>query len=199
MKLVVLFTGLVSKDHLSGGDQLFLDLASRMPKEIELVVVTPEFALRHWQDVKKSKINFRPLKSNVFDFQSNPLLVLFSYLIRSWQTYFILKKEKGIDAIYSCSDVAYADIWPAFLICQKKPEINWVTRIYHVLLKPRKRQGNILVNLVAFLLQRFSFFLIKKGSRHILALNEKLKDELLNLNFPQNSPSVLGAGVDLKK
>lgn len=199
MKLFVLFTGLVSKDHLSGGDQLFLDLAPRLPKEIELVIIMPEFALKHWQSVKRGNINVKLLKSNIFDFYSNPLLVLFSYLIRSWQTYNILKKEEKIDAIYSCSDVAYADIWPAFLVCQKRPEISWVTRIYHVLLAPGKRHGNTLVNSAAFYLQRFSFLLIKKRSNHILALNGKLKKELLSLSFPKNSLDILGAAVDFKK
>lgn len=199
MKLCVLFTGLVSQKHLSGGDQLFLDLAPRLPKQIELVVITPQLAKKHWKSVKRKSIKFNYLKKNIFDNHNNTLFVFLSYTIRSWQTYQILRKEKQLDAIYSCSDVAYADIWPAFLICLGKPEINWITRIYHVLLNPKKRHGNRLINFVAFYLQRFSFFLIKKRSNHILALNSKLKKELLGLNFPENRTGILGAGVEFAK
>lgn len=199
MKLCVLFTGLVSKKHLSGGDQLFLDLAPRLPKQIELIVIIPQFAKKHWKSVKRKSIKFKYLKKNIFDNHNNTLFVFLSYTIRFWQTYQILRKEKQINAIYSCSDVAYADIWPAFLICLGKPEINWITRIYHVLLNPKKRHGNKLVNFIAFYLQRLSFFLIKKRSNHILALNNKLKKELLNLNFPKDRTDILGAGIEFRK
>jgi len=199
VKLYVLFTGLVSKKHLSGGDQLFLDLAPRLPREIEIVVITPEFAKKHWKLVARKDIKFIFLKKNIFDTRKNYIFVFLSYAIRAWKTYRILKKAKQIDAIYSCSDVAYADIWPAFLISFGKPEINWITRIYHVLLSPKNRHGNKLVNFVVFYLQRISFFLIKKRSNHILALNSKLKKELLGLNFPKNRTGILGAGIEFRK
>ena len=199
MKLYVLFTGLISEKQLSGGDQLFLDLAPRLPKKIELVVITPRFAKNHWKSTEKKEIKFKYLKNNIFDSRKHLVFIFLSYLIRTWQTYQILKKAKSIDAIYSCSDVAYADIWPAFLICQGRSEIKWITRIYHVLVNPTKRHGNKFVNFTAFYLQRFSFFLIKKRSNHILALNNKLKKELLNLNFPKNRMGILGAGVEFRK
>ena len=94
MKLYVLFTGLLSNNYLSGGDQLFLDLAERLPAEIELTVITPEFAKKHWQNIKRQGTKFKYLPKNIFDSYYHPVLVFFSYIVRSWQAYFILKKEK---------------------------------------------------------------------------------------------------------
>ena len=198
MKMHVLFTGLVSKTSLSGGDQLFLDIAPRLPKNIKLVIITPIFGHKLWENIDQSNIEFRFLPVNWFDFRPNLIFIFLSYLIRSWQVSKILKKEKDLEIIYSCSDVAYADIWPAYLISQTK-KIKWISRIYHVLLPPGKRQGNYLANFTAFYLQRLSFWLMKKHSSHILALNDKLKEEVLSLGFPKEKVGVLGAGIDFEK
>ena len=198
MTLHVLFTGLVSKTSISGGDQLFLDIAPHLPKDIKLVLITPSFAKKYWEDINQSNVEFRYLRDNPFDSYSHQIFIFLSYLIRSWQVYQILRKEKEVEAIYSCSDIVYADIWPAyFLVGHKK--VKWLTRIYHVILPPAKRQGNFLVNFLAFYLQRLSFWMIKKRSNLILALNDALRKELLDLGFPKNRIGVLGAGIDYEK
>ena len=191
----VLFTGLASPKALSGGDQLFLDIAPRLPKDMRIVIVTPQFAKQHWDDIDRSNIEFRFLPPNRFEGRPSALLTFFSYVIRAWQTYRILKKEK-IQTIYSCSDIAYADIWPAYLIARKNPQVRWLSRIYHVLLPPKRRHGNYLVNVLAFRLQRLSFRMMKKRGTKIFALNAKLYDEVLALGFPEDKLSILGAAID---
>lgn len=196
--LHVLFTGLVSSNMLSGGDQLFLDIAPRLPKDIKITIITPSFAKAHWDNIDQANIELRLLPRNIFDLKDNPLLIFLSYLVRSWQVYWILKKEK-IQTIYSCSDIAYADIWPAYLIAGRDPQIKWLSRIYHVLLPPDNRQGSFVVNIIAFRLQRLSFWMMKKRSSTVLALNLKLHDEVLDLGFPSDRLAILGAGIDFKK
>lgn len=196
--LHVLFTGLVSRTMLSGGDQLFLDIGPRLPKDYKLVIITPYFAREHWDNLDKNNIEFKFLHSNVFDFKDNLLMVFLSYLIRSWQVYRILRKEK-IQTIYSCSDVAHADIWPAYFAVGRNPNIKWLSRVYHVLLPPSQRQGNYLANVIAFRLQRLSFWMMKKRSSTVFALNQKLYEEIINLGFPKNKLGILGAGIDYQK
>lgn len=195
--LHVLYTGLVSPKVLSGGDQLFLDIAPRLPKELKIIVITPHFAKEHWDNIDQSNIEFRFLPPNMFESKSNPFLIFFSYIIRAWQAYRILKKEK-VQTIYSCSDIAYADIWPAYWATIGASRIKWLSRIYHVLLPPKSRQGHYLVNIIAFRLQRLSFWMMKKRSTTIFALNSKLYDEVLDLGFPKNKLAVLGAGIDFQ-
>lgn len=192
----VLFTGLVSPKMLSGGDQLFLDIAPRLPEDIHVTVITPEFANGHWKSIKKPNITVKYVPKNRFDFNDNPLAIFCSYVLRSRQVYKMLKKEQ-IQTIYSCSDIAYADIWPAYWIVGKRPNVQWLTRIYHVLLAPAERQGSRITNTIAFKLQRLSFKLMKKRSTTVFALNDKLRDEVLELGlFPSRQVGVLGAGID---
>jgi glycosyltransferase involved in cell wall biosynthesis len=193
--LHVLFTGLVSPTMLSGGDQLFLDIAPRLPKDLHITIVTPRFAKSHWDKVDQSNITLKYLGKNIFEFSDNPFSTFCSYVIRSIQTYNILRKE-NIQSIYSCSDVAYADIWPAYFIAGNNPNIKWLTRIYHILLPPASRHGNHIVNLIVFKLQRLSFWMMKRRSSTIMALNPKLYEDVLNLGFPKQKLRILGAGID---
>lgn len=195
--LHVLFTGLISPKMLSGGDQLFLDIAPRLPKDLKITIITPEFAKNHWESLKASNIDFRFLPQNRFDLKENPLFIFLSYVTRSRQVYHLLKKE-NVQTIYSCSDIAYADIWPAFWLVGKRPNVRWISRIYHVLLPPSNRHGSYLVNVIVFRLQRLSFWMMKKRSSDILALNKKLYNEVLELDFPKNKLGVLGAGIDFQ-
>ena len=195
--LHVLFTGLVTENMLSGGDQLFLDIAPRLPKDLKVIVVTPVFAKKHWKNIDLTNIEFRYLRRNRFDLRASPLLAFFSYLIRAWQTYWILRNE-DVQSIYSCSDIAYGDIWPAFFTVGRDSNVKWLSRIYHVLLPPKNRQGVYVVNVIAFYLQRISFWMIKKRSSTIFALNPKLSNELKKLGFKKDKLAVLGAGIDFQ-
>lgn len=193
----VLFTGLVSPKMLSGGDQLILDIAPRLPEDMRVVIITPSFAKNHWKNVNRKNIEYRFLKPNIFDQKEGAIATFLSYVIRSWQVNKILRHEK-IQTIYSCSDIAYADIWPAYRAAANNPKIKWLSRIYHVLLPPNERQGSYLVNFIAFRLQRLSFWMMKRGSSKIMALNKKLYDEVYNLGFPKNKLAILEAGIDFK-
>lgn len=194
----VLYTGIVYPRVITGGDQLFLDIAPRLPKEIKITVITPHFAKDYWKDIDTSNIEFKFLPHNIFEYKGNPLFIFASYVIRAWQVNRILKKET-VQTIYSCSDIAYADIWPAYFARKRNSKIKWLSRIYHVLLPPKDRQGNYLVNIVAFKLQRLSFWFMKKQSTTIFALNSKLHKEVQALGFPKRNLKILGAGIDFKK
>lgn len=194
MKIHVLFTGLVSDDSLSGGDQLFIDLAERLPKEIEVTLVMPHFGLKFWEPLKLSNVEFKVLPKNIFDGKRNSLFVFLTYLVRSFQAWQFLKKEE-VGIIYSSSDIVLSDILPAYLLKSRNKNFLWLTRIYHVILPPQKRKGNFLVNLLSLLLQRLSFKLMIARADKILALNEALYKELIGLKFPEQKLGVLGAGV----
>lgn len=193
----ILFTGLVSPKMLSGGDQLFLDIAPRLPKDMKIVIITPYFAKGHWDTLDRPNLELKFIPQNIFDFNDNPLFIFLSYIIRSWQVHRILRKE-SIQTIYSCSDIAYADIWPAYWAVGKNPRIKWLSRIYHVLLPPSNRQGSHLTNTIVFRLQRLSFWMMKRRSSTIFALNQKLRDEVLELGFPPEKLGILGAGIDFQ-
>ncbi len=196
--LHVLFTGLVYKGVITGGDQLFLDIAPRLPKDLRITIVTSEFAKSYWDEIDQSNIELKLLPPNIFENKSNPFLIFISFVIRAWQTYQILKKD-DVQTVYSCSDISYADIWPAYWLRASQPNVKWISRVYHVLLPPKERQGNWFVNIIAFRLQRLSFWMMKRRGTSILALNSKLRDELLALDFPKNKLDILEAGIDFEE
>lgn len=194
--LHVLFTGLFTPNVLSGGDQLIFDILPRLPKDLAITVVMPHFAKKHWDKLAPMKnVTFKLLPPNRFEFRTNPIMIFLAYTVRAWQTYRLLRKE-DVHTLYSCSDIAYADIWPAYWLARRRADIKWLSRVYHVLLPPGKRQGSKFGNTAAFYLQRLSFMMMRKRSTTIFALNGKLYNELLTLGFPQNKLRVLGAGID---
>ncbi len=192
----ILFNGIISEDSISGGDQLILDLVKNIPSQIELVVILPEKARKYWDQLKLKNTKVYSLRNWFFDRSQNPLFVFLTYLRRAIISYLILKKEKNIQIIYSCSDVVLADILPAFFIKLGRKDVIWLSRNYHLILPPAKRQGNLLVNIISFLGQKINFWMMKEKSDKILALNNALKKQLIKHRFPKEKLSVLGAGVD---
>jgi len=195
-RLHVLFTGSVFPKVITGGDQLFIDIAPRLPKDLDVTIITPHFAKDYFKNVGPN-VHFILLPKNYFEYKSNPFYIFLSYVIRAWQVYRILKKEE-VQTIYSCSDIAYADVWPAYFTAKKNKNIKWLSRIYHVILPPKNRQGNYFVNVVAYRLQKISFWMMKKQSTTIMPLNQKLYDEVVELGFPKSKLSILGVGIDFE-
>lgn len=196
--LHVLFTGFVYKKVITGGDQLFFDLGPRLPKDIDITVILPHFAADYWKDLNTDNITLKLLPPNRFEFKGNPLAIMANYVIRAYQVYKILLNE-DIDTVYSCSDISYADIWPAYFIKSRRKNIVWLSRVYHVLLAPKYRSGNPITNLVAFRLQRLSFRMMKKRSNTIFSLNDMLDKELQGLGFKRPQLQILEAGIDFAK
>lgn len=191
----VLYTGFVYKKVITGGDQLILDIVPRLPKNIDITIVTPSFTKDYWKGIDTSRTTFIYLPQSRFDFKSNPLLIFMAYVARAIQVHKVLKKQK-IETLYSCSDIAYADIWPAFLYRRKNPNVKWLSRVYHILIPPQSRKGNYFVNAVAYWLQKLSFKMMKSKSTTIFALNDKLFKDMLKMGFPKDRLEVLGAGID---
>ncbi|MCA9328664.1 glycosyltransferase family 4 protein, partial [Candidatus Saccharibacteria bacterium] len=152
---------------------------------------------KYWEKIHQPNFEYRFLPHNMFEYRGNPIAIFLSYMVRVMQVRKILNSEK-VQTIYSSSDIAYADIWPAYWFIGRHPKAKWISRIYHVILSPHHRQGNYFVNAIAFWLQRLSFWMMKRRSTTILALNDKLYDEVLELGFPKNRLGVLGAGIDFK-
>lgn len=194
--LHILFTGLFLPKVLSGGDQLIFDIVPRLPKDLTITVIAPHFSKEHWSKVSHPKLTVTYLPPNRFEFKTNPLTVFLSYVTRSFQVAKILRSEPTIETIYSCSDVAYADIWPAYFLRGQRKNVKWLSRIYHVLLAPSKRKGSFISNAIAFYLQRLSFWMMKRRSTTVFALNDKLYHEVSALGFSTDKLAVLGAGID---
>lgn len=197
ISIVALETGHASESYLSGGDKLLEKMAKFLPKNHKITVIIPKIGISHWQKAKLPNTTLLTLPETFFDNKPSPTYIFMAYLLRIWHSYFMLKKIKNIDLIYSSTNV-FPDIAPAFLL-RLTNNVSWVARVHHLVSPPLKRPGRLLVNIVSYSLQICSNFMIKTKSTKILALNGILVKILIKQGFPKNRIDILGAGIDLEK
>jgi len=119
------------------------------------------------------------------------------YILRAFSSLKILKEQK-YDLLYTTGDFI-CNTFPAFWIKRKNSEAKWVANIFHINLPPTKREKNkFLFALGSFLLQRVSFFLLKRADL-IFLLNNGVKKSLVKMGFNPEKLIVLGGGVDITK
>lgn len=95
---------------------------------------------------------------------------------------------------YSVSDF-FPDTIPPFLL--KCKNNIWIQVIHHIYPHYRKRQGNKIVNFVAFYLQRISFLLIKARGDKIIVVNKTVAEELSKLGFNREKICISSNAVDI--
>ncbi|GEM_PF-524003 len=196
--IVALETGHASESYLSGGDKLLEKMARYLPDNILIKVIIPKIGTKHWREANLKNVELIELSPSIFDNKNHPLLIFAAYLIRIFQSYFILTKLKNAQIIYSSTNV-FPDVAPVFLFNLFKTRTPWISRIHHLIPPPNKRPGLIFVNIASFILQALSGKMIAKRSTSIIALNRTLKETLIKKGFPQEKLQVLGAGIDFKK
>lgn len=201
-KITALEIGHAGKTGLSGGDRLFEEIVKRMPREFKIEVVTSPFGSKHWQEVQSAenlKINLITLNPNLFEKNSDPISVFFSYLIRMIQTSFLLSKQaKRMEILYSSTNIL-PDVLPVFITKLTNPEIIWIARIHHLIPPPHKREGKLIVNIVSYLMQSLALIGMRTKANLTIALNETLHNYLLEIGFPKNKLATLGAGIDFEQ
>lgn len=198
ISLVALETGHASESYLSGGDKLLEKMASYFPENIKINVILPSIGKEHWLFAKLKNVSIEELGKNPFDNKPRPIWVFFAYLFRVWGSYRKLIKLKEADIIYSSTNVL-PDVAPAFFYKLTHPGTPWIARVHHLIEHPTKRPGNLLVNIVSYLMQSFSNFMMRSKSDKVIALHSKLANTLVKLKFKKGKLSVLGAGIDFEK
>lgn len=194
IKITALETGHLSSKALSGGDILFEKMYPYLAKKIKLAVIVPKVSAHHWRT--HNDVTIYSLPKNWFDSSINKVFIFFSYLVRSIQSYKILKRTK-FDLIYSSTNVL-PDIIPAYFFKIAQPDKYWIARVHHLISSPARRPGNFLANLIAFTIQTLLLKITSKADL-IIVLNSRLVRELESLGISSSKIQVLGAGIDLKK
>ncbi len=196
-RIFVLETGHAPGATLAGGDKLMEPMVARLPDKYRVCVIVPEIGANHWQKAGLKKTLFI-LKKNLFDRSSAPIPVFLTYLIRMFETNRILKNQLGHDLLYSSTNIL-PDILPGFLAKRRSTTLTWIARIHHLIPAPHNRQGKLVVNIVAYLMQILALSMIRKRADVIIVLNDSLQRELLLRGFASSKIRVLGAGIDFVK
>lgn len=197
-KFLVFELGHALGAYLSGGDKVFKPMAMRLLDKYDFSIMVPHIAKKHWSDTDP-QIQIHSVPHNRFDNQGSPIPVFLTYCIRMlYASMHTLRNKKNYTVLYSSTDIL-PDNLPAFVAKLFRPSLLWITRVHHLVPVPHQRQGIFVVNVVSYLMQRISLFLMKHIADHVFALNEELKKKLLKQGFNSHKLTVLGAGVDFKK
>ena len=197
-KILVLETGHALGSPLAGGDRLMEPMASKLYDQYNFSIIVSGIGASHWLNAPFPK-EISVLPKNRFDLRGSPIPLFITYCLRIWQsTKLLLRETLQSRIIYSSTNIL-PDVTPAFFAKLRTPGINWIARIHHLIPPPHKREGRFVVNLVSFLMQVFSLWMIKTKADVVIFLNDGLKKELTKKNFSNKKLTVLGAGIDFKK
>ena len=192
--LAILANPFVTSKGLAGGDLYYIELADYLAKTYQVSIILPQFAKVHWAG---KKVKFLTLAPNIFDQSQMRIFLFAAYLIRSIQTYFLLKKFPQKTIVCSSSEFL-PDILPIFLSKIKGKNYFWVARFYH-LVSLSNKNVNKLFNLISFLLQRLSIYMAIKKADLILIDNQKTATLFKAKGVKNNRLLTSGGSVDTKK
>ncbi len=199
-QIVILETGHTHGFVLAGGDKLMEPMANELKSKYNFGVIITSLGAKHWQKALVNK-KLYILPKNKFDSTPTPFNVFFAYCIRMWQSYQVLKNQvlkNSISLVYSSTNIL-PDVLPAFLVKIFIPLTPWVARIHHLIPPPHKREGEIFVNIVSYLMQLIALWMIKSKADIVIALNEKLKNQLAQQGFSSPKLRSLGGGIYYQK
>lgn len=105
---------------------------------------------------------------------------------------------EAFDIIYAPSDYLF-DVVPAIFFKRENKDSKLVAIMFHIIAPPHKRRGRSLyVNLLSFLSQRLSIFLLKRYADLIFAQNEGVESYLRKVGVPPMRVKMIPTGIDIE-
>jgi len=198
-KIVTTINAFVSTFATGGGDRFFIELARRIPDSAHLTIVLPWIGLSHFQkaSIDKPNIRYILLSPNPFDQREDIFSLFLAYLIRAWQTMFLLAQLPPFTTLHTTTDLI-ADTMPAYIYRSTHQKSIWIARFFHFYAPPWKRRGSFFRNTGSYLLQRFSLLLFTKADA-VLVDNPLLKNDLEMKLSPHTKILISPGGVELEK
>lgn len=193
--LTIFANTFVTTRALGGGDRFLISCLPALADRARITVVTTRIGHHHLRKTASKKVHFTVLPSTLFDGRDNKILVMCAYAIRTVQSLVSGRKTKTTH-ILSASPF-FPDVIPAFVAKRRDPGIRWVARLYHLVDPPTRRHGNILVNIVASLLQELMLKLLKSADL-IVADNPDTLRTLQLQGFANATLAMLVSGVDFR-
>lgn len=176
--------------RISGGDIRLINILKKISNRIDqnsYIFVSKE---GYEFDRKRNlKLNFC-LSPLFFDY----LGIYLCYLLRTiWVIFKLLFKDKKGIVLYSSSDF-FPDTLAPFLF--KTRNNTWVQVIHHLYLPPSKREGNKFRNLIGYISQKLSLFLIRLKADKVIIVDPLLKNILVSLGFDEEKIIVSSNGIN---
>ncbi len=178
---------------ISGGDLRFIEIAKRVfPRGTEVVT-----SLLGRQLCEKKGLQAEFQLTSREDVFSCLYLTYLKRIINAWRLLRGRCVKKGT-IIYATSDF-FPDVLPAFWLRLRSRNNYWVQLVHHLIPNPLSRPGNLLTNLLSFICQRLSFFLIRLRADQVITIGPQLTAKMRRF-LPERCSVVTGYnGIDLKE
>lgn len=195
-KIVCIANAFVTTHASGGGDQFAIELAKKIPPNFHLTVILPYTGYHHWaaSNVPAKNIRFLILPPTIFDNNDDPFKIFLAYCIRSVSAYFTLTKIPAIDILYTATDLI-PDTFPAILYKMKRKHVPFISRFFHFVESPLKREGSLWINTGSYLLQQISLHFIKNADK-VMIDNPQIKNKLIDQGFRKSAITVHTGGVN---
>lgn len=193
---------------LSGGDRIFIELmkAWRKHAEISLMGCREAIAISERAGVTAG---VKYLCTREADGrESYGLLALLRHTcIRMRAGMRALKSFKkdlsDIDAVYSVSDF-WPDLWPAYRLKKRNPKIRWIAGYYLFAPPPWASESPYrgvywLRGLIYWLMQRPTYYVVKKYADHVYVTSEPDVARFLTSRRDRQAITVVQGGVDISE
>ena len=196
IKITFLFNQLLTENLYTGGDirgKIIADFF-RKEKGFTTEIVAPEISLAIFKKYKTIIIGHNHLEKK---FNHNTLFTAFTLFIS--RTIELIYQQSIIQTnIIYCTGDFFCNIIPSFIIKILRPKTKFIVCVHHINDNPFRRKSNsFLANTISFLIQRFSFFLIKINSDLIFVVNNQVKKYFINKGYKQPI-FITGNGLDTK-
>lgn len=200
MKILIIANHLLTSKIASGGDRVFVEIMKRWKRwAAKITLIAPEVGVNNIASEIGVENTIVTPHSPFDELQRKAIwAILPLYLHRTLKIFKLLHLAKA-DVLYTPGDF-FCDVVPAFYL-KRKFGAKWIANIYHINEPPFVRKGNgFLATTCSFLLQRFSFSVIKRGADIVFLNNQKVKDGLVGMGFHAEKLFVTGlGGVDFTK
>ena len=198
INLIVFENGYVSNQARSGGDLMFNSVLPFLsPNKFQIKIILPALASIFYQKQRKNA-QFIFLPRDPFYNTQNRFLIFLNYLFRIYHSVLAVNKINCSNKIllYSATNTI-TDILPAYWVKEKskKKSLFWAARIHHLLPPPFQRKGNIIINFIAYILEKISLYALKKADL-ILVLNPLTKKKLIKKGFPATKIKINPPGIN---
>lgn len=126
--------------------------------------------------------------------------ILLDSILRSiYASIAIILPKGGNILIYSPSDFLW-DTFPAYVWKLRSKHLKWVQVVHHLYDSPFRRKGEkFLTNLLGFLSQRMSLFLIRRKADAVIVVSPLVRQCLRELGFDSRKVRVVYNGIDKTK
>lgn len=170
----------------SGGDVRFVEIFKRL-NDVSVTVVTPEQGAAF---LKEHGFAARLIITAKDDSRTAPLRSFPLRILGAWRE---LHGRRDLGMIYASSDLL-PDALPAALL--RRRGMRYVQVVHHLVPLPHQRQGGVMNNTIAYLMQRLSLYFIKKRADLVIAVSPLTKQSLLDRGFDGSRLFMNPNGID---